>query len=231
MKTTLQYHGDTYTQINRIITDGGLVTSTSYLNKAVNNSILINKPNYMPMISYKTGKIYSNLLNGNLDFTFTRNSQKVVPLDYKGGVNTIISNNTPSIDYSFGTPTLLVEPSRTNLFLNSDVLSNQTVSITSGTYQISFYGSGTITGTRGATVDFTITGSNDTTRTVHTFVTGISGSRTITVTGTVTKACLERGKFVTSYIKSTSTQGTRAQENLTLNNLYTNGFVTSAGGT
>jgi hypothetical protein len=231
MRTTLQYHGDTYRHISRIITDGGLVTSAPHLNKAVNNSILINKPNYIPIVAYKEGKVYGSNLNGNLDFTFSRNSQKAVPLDYKGGVNTIISNDTPSIDYSSGTPTLLLEPPRTNLFLNSDVLTNQTVYLTSGRYTVSFYGGGTVTlyNSNGTLLSSIV--SNTSNRYSRTITGVTTGNKTISVSGTVTKASLEKGDFATSYIRSTSTQGVRTTENLSLTNLYTNGFITSAGGT
>jgi hypothetical protein len=231
MNSILQYHGNTYAHISRIVNDGGLVLNAEALNKTVNNNLLNPSFSISPMLAYKTGKIYSNVLNGNLDFTFSRNSQKAVPLDYKGDANTIISNDTPSIDYSSGTPTLLLEPPRTNLFLNSDVLTNQTVYLTSGRYTVSFYGGGTVTlyNSNGTLLASIV--SNTSNRYSRTITGVTTGNKTISVSGTVTKASLEKGDFATSYIRSTSTQGVRTTENLSLTNLYTNGFITSAGGT
>lgn len=77
--------------------------------------------------AYKAGTLYSPLpTNGDGDFTFTRNSV-ATRLD-KDGLIEEVAINTPRLDYSDGgCPSLLLEPSRTNLITKSNDLSDNAV--------------------------------------------------------------------------------------------------------
>lgn len=74
--------------------------------------------------AYKAGTLYSPLpANGDGDFTFTRNSV-ATRLD-KDGLIEEVAINTPRLDYSDGScPSLLLEPSRTNIVTYSEDFSN-----------------------------------------------------------------------------------------------------------
>jgi hypothetical protein len=117
-----------------------------------------------------------------------------------------VASNVPRIDYSGGgCPSILVEPQRTNLVLNSATVATQTISVTAVPHTISFYGSGTITlsGTHTATIVGT-----GTTRNILTF-TPTAGNLVLTVSGTCTNGQLEAGSYATSYIPTTSAIVTR----------------------
>jgi len=105
---------------------------------------------------------------------------------------------------------LLAEPQRTNLLLNSQSLSGQSVAVSSATYSLSFRGGGTLTlsGAHSATVEGTA-GE----RTTYTF-TPASGTLSVGVSGTVEYAQLEEGAFATSWIKTDGSITTRAPDNL-----------------
>ena len=114
--------------------------------------------------------------------------------------------NVPRLDYTGSTcPSILVEPQRTNILLNSETLATQSVSVTAQPYTLSFYGSGTVvlSGTHSATVV-----GLGTARKTYTF-TPTAGTLTLTVTGTCTKGQLEAGSYATSYIPTTSASVTR----------------------
>lgn len=74
--------------------------------------------------AYKAGKLYSPLpTNGDGDFTFTRNS--TATRVNKDGLIEEVAINTPRLDYSDGgCPSLLLEPSRTNLCIQSEDFAN-----------------------------------------------------------------------------------------------------------
>ena len=139
--------------------------------------------------------------------------------------------NFPSIDYSLatgGTPSLVMEPTRTNLLLNSRTLSTQTVSLSAVQHTLSFYGTGTVT--LSGTFTGTLSGTTASARSVLTF-TPTAGNLTLTVNGSVTNAQLEAGAYVTSYIPTAAFTSTRTADAFSRNNLFTNGVVTSGGGT
>jgi len=136
---------------------------------------------------------------------------------------------------------VLWEPARTNLFLNSATLSTQTRSVTTSTvYTVSFYGTGSLTITGTTTVDGSsassrvLAGAGATVRTSLTFTAG-AASLTFTVAGSVTKANLEAGSFATSWITTTGTSATRADDTFTGTGMFNTTFVdataTYAGGT
>ncbi len=144
--------------------------------------------------------------------TFTRTTGASNPATYinSSGVITAATNNQPRFDYDPVTLVckgLLIEESRTNALLNSDMLSTQSVTVTAAARTLSFYGTGQIvlSGAHSATV--TGTGAYPT-RTTFTF-TPSAGTLTLTVTGTVQYAQLEAGAFATSYIPTTTTALTR----------------------
>ena len=117
-----------------------------------------------------------------------------------------VASNVPRLDYTNSNcPSILVEPQRTNLLLNSETVATQTIASLAQVYTLSFYGTGTITisGTHSATVVGT-----GTTRKTYTF-TAILGALVLTVSGTCTNGQLEAGSYATSYIPTTSASVTR----------------------
>ena len=153
----------------------------------------------------KAGKLYAvKPTDGSGDLTVTR-ATSATRVNASGLIETV-SANVPRLDYSNGTcPSILVEPQRTNILLNSETLATQSVTVTSQPYTLSFYGSGTIvlSGTHSATVV-----GLGTARKNYTF-TPTAGTLTLTVTGTCTKGQLEAGSYATSYIPTTSASVTR----------------------
>lgn len=144
--------------------------------------------------------------------TFTRTTNATNPATYidSSGAITAATNNQPRFDYDPVTLVckgLLIEESRTNSLLNTDLLSTQIVTVTAAARTLSFYGTGSVTlsGTHTAVVSGT--GAYPT-RTTYTF-TPTDGALTLTVSGTVQYAQLEAGAFATSYIPTTSTALTR----------------------
>lgn len=75
--------------------------------------------------AYNTSKVYSILpSNGDGDFTFSRTGE-ATRVNQAGVIETVASD-VPRIDYSDSNcPSLLLEPQRTNTFLNSEPTSNE----------------------------------------------------------------------------------------------------------
>lgn len=138
--------------------------------------------------------------------------------------------NVPGIDYSTGQPTLLLEKARSNNFANSENLQTQSISFGAGRWNLSFYGTGSITVTGGYNV--TLNGSGTNARVGVNFTPTPGVTTTFTASGQVLKAQLEFGYYATSYIKSNQVGGTAiAQDKISISNLFTNGITSSAGGT
>lgn len=165
--------------------------------------------------------------------TFTRESNATY-FDAKGVMQTA-GSNVPRLDFdpvTGGCKGLLIEESRTNLFLNSlhdgTNLSTQTVTVIAAAHTISFYGSGSITlsGVHSAT----ITGTADTTRTALTF-TPTAGSLTCTVSGTVKFAQCGLGGFATSFIPTTTATVTRAADQVVIDGTAFSDFYRQDEGT
>jgi hypothetical protein len=161
-----------------------------------NNAINIITPN-----AYKSGKLYA--VKGT-DLTVTR-ATSATRVNANGVIETVAAN-VPRFDYSGGgCPSILVEPQRTNLVLNSATVTTQTIASLAQVYTLSFYGTGTITLSGTHTAIIVGTG---TTRRTYTF-TAIVGALVLTVSGTCTNGQLEAGAFATSYIPTTSAIVTR----------------------
>ena len=155
----------------------------------------------------KAGKLYSvKPTDGSGDFTFSRST--VANRIDGDGANEEMAIDLPRIDYRDGScPDLLIEPERTNLFLNSQTGATQTVTVSSGTeYTVSFSGTGTIAFTGGYTGSLVGTGSD---RVSVTFTT-TSTSVTCTVSGTVQYVNFEEGGYDTSWIETTGSSATRS---------------------
>lgn len=153
----------------------------------------------------KASKLYSVVpSDGSGDLTVTR-ATTATRINSAGTIESV-ATNVPRLDYSNGScPTILIEPQRTNILLNSATVATQTLTVTAQEYTISFYGTGTITlsGTHSATVVGT-----GTTRKTYSF-TPTAGSLVLTVSGTCTNGQLEAGGYATSYIPTTSASVTR----------------------
>lgn len=144
--------------------------------------------------------------------TFTRTTDATHPATYvnNAGAITAATNNQPRFDYDPVTLVckgLLIEESRTNSLLNTNLLSTQIVTVTAAVRTLSFYGTGSVTLSGAHTAIVSGTGAYPT-RTTYSF-TPTAGALTLTVTGTVQYAQLEVGAFATSYIPTTSAALTR----------------------
>ena len=145
--------------------------------------------------------------DGTGDFDFSR-ATEATRINSLGLVETI-GINLPRINYEGGCGSWLFEPQSTNLYLNSETLSTQTITTTANQYSVSFYGTGTITFSGTHTGSLTGTGLND--RVTATF-TATSGTLTSTISGTVTKAQIEQLNYATSYIPTSGSTVTRNQD-------------------
>jgi len=144
--------------------------------------------------------------------TVTRTTNATNPATYinSSGVITAATNNQPRFDYDPVTllcKGLLIEESRANLLLNTDLLATQIVTVTAAARILSFYGTGGVTLSGAHIAVVSGTGAYPT-RTTYSF-TPSAGALTLTVTGTVQFAQLELGAFATSYIPTTTTSLTR----------------------
>ena len=97
-------------------------------------------------VAYKAGKLYSLFpVDGSGDFTTTRALDTATRFNSLGIRETVLAN-VPRIDHSHGAcGELLVEPTRTNLFVSPDTLATQNVTTEANYYAVSFEGTGTIT--------------------------------------------------------------------------------------
>jgi len=163
---------------------------------------------------YKAGTLYNvaPVVEPYEDFDFARTST-ATRINSSGLVSNV-ATGVPRINYDSNGANghILLEPTTTNLYLNTDTLSTQNVSTSASDYSVSFYGTGTITFSGSFSGSLVGTGVNN--RVSLTF-TATSGTLTSTVSGSVTNAQIENLGFSTSYMPSLSTQGVRATETAT----------------
>lgn len=166
--------------------------------------------------------------------TVTRTTNATNPATYidSSGVITAATNNQPRFDYDPATLLcrgLLIEESRTNSLLNTDLLATQTVTVTAAARTLSFYGAGSITLSGAHVAVVSGTGAYPT-RTTYSF-TPSAGALTLTVAGTVQFAQLEAGAFATSYIPTTTTSLTRNADAVTMTGTNFSDWFNAAEGT
>ena len=153
----------------------------------------------------KESKLYAiKPTDGSGDLVVTR--ETTATRVNSAGLIENVAVNVPRLDYSNGTcPSILVEPQRTNLLLNSETLATQSITVTAQSYTLSFYGSGTVSlsGTHIASVV-----GLGTARKTYTF-TPTAGTLILTISGTCTKGQLEAGSYATSYIPTVASSVTR----------------------
>jgi hypothetical protein len=145
----------------------------------------------------KSGKVYSiKPTDGVGDFDFTRAS--LATRVKSDGLIEEVSTGVPRLDYPplGGCPSLLVEPQRTNLFLqdlSGAGIVTRTVTVVNGTqYSVSVYGSGSMT-LSGAGTGTVTDGS-------HVTFTASSTSLTLTLSGSLDYCQVEAGAYPTSII-------------------------------
>jgi lysophospholipase L1-like esterase len=173
---------------------------------------------------YKASKLYSiKPSSGAGDLTFTRASLSS-RVNSSGTVEQL-SSNVPNINYfDDDCPFIYLEVARVNLFLNSETLSTQGVTVTAQAYTVSFMGTGTITFSGAYVGSLVGTGASDL---VQLTFTPSAGTVTCTVTGSVKYANFEAGSFATSWMPTTGSTLSRPVETIT--NLNLSAFITSEG--
>lgn len=172
-------------------------------NRIVNREVF--DPDLVPLINWSS-------------FAFTRASTATY-IDSAGNRQTA-AIDVKRLDWTDGVEKLLVESASKNLYLNSDILVTQDVTIAYVFTVVSFYGTGSITFSGIATGTLTGTGVND--RVYIVLDTSATGTLTSTVSGTVTEAQCEQWAAVsgetladyypTSYIPTTTATVKREDE-------------------
>lgn len=144
-----------------------------------------------------------------------------------------LAENVP--DWSFpvggspaGCPVIKMRPQAQNLFLNSETLATQDVTVTAQSYTVSFKGTGTITFSGAYTGSLVGTGSTESDYVSATF-TPSAGTVTCTVSGVVLTANFIAGNNVTSWIPTLGAALTRSSNSFQFTDLVTKG-VTGSGG-
>ena len=192
----------------RVLSDGGTFEAETNLENQLNtlgstlfdSASLVITPN-----GVKTSKLYSiKPSDGTGDLTVVRNTSATRIDENSNIVN--VPANVVRIDYSNGSPAILVEPQRTNLVFPSDIATTQVRAVKAVANTLSFYGTGTVTLSGAFSGSLIGTGTNN--RVSLTF-TPTAGNLTLTVSGSVSNWQLEAGSNATSLIKTVSGSVTR----------------------
>ncbi|MGV3459918.1 MAG: hypothetical protein ACO1N9_05615 [Flavobacterium sp.] len=169
---------------------------------------------------YKSGKLYTlKSANGDTDFTYTGGGGSRVDMS---GNMVAVQAGTPKIDYSGGSPEILLERAATNILRNSETPVSQSITLNPVSYILSLYGTGSIAINESTPVS--LTGNPDGSRKYIIF-TSSGGARNITVTGNVKYAQLESMNnttyynFPTSWIPTGNSSGSRSAPILQNNQL------------
>ena len=181
---------------------------------------------------FATDKTLVDKVSGRLLITFTRASTATF-FDASGTLQTASAGvprftHDPVTLQSLG---LLIEGASTNLLLNSDSLSTQSLTVTAVAHTLSFTGTGTVTLSGASTAGPLVgTGSGWGNRVALTF-TPTADTLTLTVSGTVAFAQLETGPRDTSYIPTAGSTVTRQPDSALMDGVNFPGgwYDTSAG--
>ena len=202
----------------RVLSDAGNFEAETNLENQLNtlgstlfdSASLVITPN-----GVKTSKLYSIKPNGGTgDLTVTRNTS-ATRVDANGNIVNVPANMA-RIDYSNGSPAILVEPQRTNLVFPSDIATTQVRAVTAQVYTLSFYGSGSVALSGAFSGSLVGTGTN---KRVSLTFTPTAGNLTLTVNGSVTNWQLEAGSNATSLIKTVSGSVTRNADGIGKNGI------------
>lgn len=109
----------------RVIGDGGTVEAGTCVVNGVNNSSILQRASFLLIPSgYKGGKLYAEIpTNGNGDLTWTRTSTAI--RTNSSALLESMGTGVPRLSYMYGScPSVLLEPQRTNLCLQSQDFAN-----------------------------------------------------------------------------------------------------------
>ena len=153
-------------------------------------------------------------------WVFTRASANATNCLYTDGSSvttyTTYNMNQPRL-LDFG---LLMEPQRTNLFLNSEAPVSQTITLAAGSYTVWLLGptAASVAASQGTAIitggNFTV---NMTTTNMRSFVVTTAGTVSFICAGSPLRVQVENGPSATSYIVSSATAQTRAEDRLSQN--------------
>lgn len=124
---------------------------------------------------------------------------------------------------------LLIEESRANLLLNSDVGATQSVTVTAVQHTLSFWGTGSVS-LSGASTAGPLAGTGTNNR-VSLVFTPTAGPLTLTVIGSVTRWQLEAGASATSYIPTTTASATRGADVVSMTGANFSSWYNASEGT